>query len=261
MNIINQQTKTSSTKTSSTKTSSTNGILNCPNCFKVFKKKSFFEKHLSICERSKKYDQKEEIIPSNKELYILVNRLFEENNKLRSELNYVKSKINIKYKKIDIETWLNKNINNYECFFTFLNNFIDDMQVNIIDSLLEKGFINTIIEEIYAILFIENKYIKCFKEFKNTIYIRTNEKWIILEDDILLDYIKKINVQIFYLLDLYTDTNKDKFKNNDSFQNYYNKNLKKIISNNLTFEQKTTKIKNKLYENFKEDLTEIVIFK
>ena len=89
--------------------------IQCPYCQKEYIKKTFYEKHLSICEiiqQIKKNDDDEELIPSTKILYKIVKELANQNKKLQNRVNELEKIIQrgVSPKKIDILERLNLNI-------------------------------------------------------------------------------------------------------------------------------------------------------
>jgi predicted nuclease with TOPRIM domain len=94
-------------------------IMNCPSCFKTFKRTGCYEKHIFLCQR-----RDEEIIPNNKQLWDMITSLTEKYNNVQSELESLKRKISIQNKKIDILEWLNRTSKNNS------NNNWDDVMSN-----------------------------------------------------------------------------------------------------------------------------------
>ena len=78
-------------------------IINCPCCFKLFKRQGCYEKHILICRRTN-----EEKLPNTRQLYDMITTLTEKYNAVQSELDSLKRHIYTKNKKLDVLGWLNE---------------------------------------------------------------------------------------------------------------------------------------------------------
>lgn len=226
----------------------TKHIINCPGCFKNFRKKECYEKHIFKCQR-KDID----LIPNNTQLYEIIKDLTEKYNAVQNELETIKRKLNIKNKKIDVLGWLNENnvdINGdfYSC--------IDNVNINCenLHIIFENGIVNGFVKLILN--HVKNtQFIKCFEQKRNILYI-FHEKWQIMDDKDFIKIVNTLNVQVFNAFSQYRNENLDKC-DDDSFQIDLN-NKTKIIMSEIPFNDICTKTKNKLYLSLKECFKNII---
>lgn len=236
-------------------------IVNCPSCFKCFKKKDCYEKHILYCDR----ELKSANIPTNTQLLDMITLLTDKYNGVQRELQNIKNQIYTKNRKIDVLNWLNQTDigkGNKTTFIDILHNMdisIDDLQL-IFDNNFIVGVSNIIAKYLSDNSDIES-IIKCYREKKNIIYIYHSNEWRALENNEFIDIMKEINVKLFDTFKKYRDL---QLATEDSEQFYvqYNINMKKILCVNIPFDTKCSRIRNKIYENYKESIksmTEIEI--
>jgi len=234
-------------------------IVNCPACFKTYKKKGCYEKHILYCDRELKTTN----IPSNTQLLEMITNLTEKYNTVQQELQNIKSQIYTKNKKIDVLKWLNQSQDKEDdeeiqvSFIEALQNI--DISMDDLNLLFENNFVTGVFEIINRYLnshYEINKLVKCFNQKKNVLYIYESHNWIPLENADFINIMKIINVRIFEQFKKYRDMNNDKI-DSDSFQIQYNANLKKILCVNMPFDMKCTRIQNKIYTEYKECIKSI----
>lgn len=82
--------------------------LTCPTCYKDYKRKSFYNRHIIVCEmlKEKSYDDEEiQDLPSTYELYTMVKEIALKYNECKNECTHLKTRLNLlekKYKKVEI---------------------------------------------------------------------------------------------------------------------------------------------------------------
>lgn len=228
-------------------------IMNCPSCFKTFKRTGCYEKHIFICQR-----RDEEIIPNNKQLWDMITSLTEKYNNVQSELESLKRKISIQNKKIDILEWLNRNSKNNS------NNNWDDVmsnfEIKIIDLeiIFEKGLINgtSIIIINYLNSLNNQDIIRCYEQKTNTLYVYNNT-WMILSISNFEIIYNNIKQTIFKTFEEYKNINEIKLQNDDSFQNKFNDNFMKLLCTDISFQTQSMRIKNKIFVHFKQSFNSV----
>lgn len=231
-------------------------ITNCPCCFKVFKKKACYEKHIFTCERT----NADKPIPTQQQLYDMIQNITEKYNAIQTELETIKSKLNITNKKLNVLTWLNENkLENTMDFISLIKSVkIDESALNMI---FEKGFVDGVFEIINAHFQSHQTYqfIKCFQQKKNIIHIFQNNQWQILSNEDFVKLMNEINMKIFATFNEYRETNNDNLKL-DEFQTIFNNNFQKILCVNIPFCTRCVRIKNKLYNEFNECFKTLIEF-
>ena len=223
-------------------------IINCPCCFKIFKRKGCYEKHIFTCQR--KHQDNGEKIPNIQQLYEMITILTEKYNSVQSELESMKQHIRNKNKKIDVLTWLNDQ-EKPECD---LISYIENMDINVsdLDYIFKNGFIDGTIEIINN--YFENEKVretfKCFEQKKNIIYV-FDEEWKECKTD---DFNKIYNIiynKMLVTFDVYKTENESKLRD-ERFQTEYSDNFMELLCVNIPVGKKITRIKNKIYSEFKE---------
>lgn len=247
----------------------TKHIINCPCCYKIFKKTGCYEKHILRCERTERElcgftggGNTPNNGPSNQQLYDMVQTITEKYNQVQSELESLKRQINVKNKKLDVISWLNENSEpdkNIGFVEVFQSIYIDQCQLDII---FEKGLIDGMFEIIKNHFQLKQEQtqkncMKCFQQKKNTIYICQEGIWQMLAIDDFSNMIDELNVKIFAAFNQYRLTNTDKL-DQDEFQTTFTNNLNKLLCSNISFDQRCIRIKNKLFVEFNECFKTIV---
>ena len=256
----------------------TKHIINCPCCYKIFKKKGCYEKHILRCERTDRelggvsggvggglgggVGGGHNNGPSNRQLYEMIQTITEKYNQVQSELESLKRQINVKNKKLDVISWLNENSEpdkNIDFIEVFQSIYIDQCQLDVI---FEKGLIDGMFETIKNHVQIKQEqtqknFMKCFQQKKNIIYVCREGIWQMLTIDDFSKMIDELNVKIFAAFNQYRVENIDKL-DQDEFQITFTNNLNKLLCSNISFDQRCIRIKNKLFVEFNECFKNIV---
>lgn len=218
--------------------------LYCSTCSKEFKRKTCFDKHISICGvlNNKSID----FVPSNREIYMLFVDLSKKYDQLDKKYNTLQNKYNqltVKNKITPID-YLNKNVN-CDKNFDQLSNIINITRENV-DYIIKNDFNSSICFILIHLITTENvTCIQCFEEKKDTIYIYDGN-WSQLNVALLKNLISTIRQKIFIAFKSYVDANKEKLYD-ESFSTVYTETMKKLTSEN---EKETRIIKNKFYRDF-----------
>jgi hypothetical protein len=181
-------------------------------------------------------------------------------NDVQRELQNIKNQIYIKNRKIDVLSWLNQSDmgkGNKTTFIDMLYNMdisIDDLQL-IFDNNFIVG-VSNIITKYLSENSNDESIIKCYNEKKNIIYIYHSNEWRVLESNEFNDIMKDINVKLFNTFKQYRDLQVAS-ENSEQFHIHYNANLKKILCVNISFDVKCSRIRNKIYEKYKESIKSI----
>jgi len=226
-------------------------IINCPSCFKSFKRAGCYEKHIFQCQR-----RTEEKIPNNKELWDMITHLTEKYNTVQSELEYLKNKMGIQNKKIDVLEWLNKLEKTNSTWNEIIDNF--EMKICDLDLIFQKGLIEGVVDIMIQYLqsFNSNDVIRCYEQKKNVFYV-FNGSWEILNKGDFENSYKTIYQKILSSFEEYKNVNENKM-NNDEFQIEFNNNFVKILCIQTPFESQSVRIKNKIFDELKENFKSII---
>ena len=226
-------------------------IINCPSCFKSFKRAGCYEKHIFQCQR-----RNEEKIPNNKELWDMITHLTEKYNTVQSELEYLKNKMGIQNKKIDVLEWLNKQEKPNTTWKEIIENF--EMKICDLDLIFQKGLIEGVVDIMIQYLqsFNSNDVIRCYEQKKNVFYV-FNGSWEILNKGDFENSYKTIYQKILSSFEEYKNVNENKM-NNDEFQIEFNNNFVKILCIQTPFESQSVRIKNKIFDELKENFKSII---
>ncbi len=226
-------------------------IINCPSCFKSFKRAGCYEKHIFQCQR-----RTEEKIPNNKELWDMITHLTEKYNTVQSEMEYLKNKMGIQNKKIDVLEWLNKQENPNTTWKEIIENF--EMKICDLDLIFQKGLIEGVVDIMIQYLqsFNSNDVIRCYEQKKNVFYV-FNGSWEILNKGDFENSYKTIYQKILSSFEEYKNVNENKM-NNDEFQIEFNNNFVKILCIQTPFESQSVRIKNKIFDELKENFKSII---
>ena len=226
-------------------------IINCPCCFKIFKKACCYEKHIFTCQRTNEEDK----TPSVKQLYEMITVLTEKYNTVQSELDSLKRQICTKNKKLDVLTWLNEQTKpntNWNAVMENMEITVDDLQL-----VFKNGFIDGSFEILNNYLERDGNrdVVKCFDQKNNVIYVFDNE-WKELQLDAFKTMFNVIYKNMLAMFDVYKTENETRL-NDDQFQIEYSDNFMKLLCVNIPFENKCTRIKNKIYAELKESFKTI----
>ena len=226
-------------------------IVNCPSCFKSFKRVGCYEKHIFQCQR-----RTEEKIPNNKELWDMITHLTEKYNTVQSEMEYLKNKMGIQNKKIDVLEWLNKLEKPNSTWNEIIDNF--EMKICDLDLIFQKGLIEGVVDIMiqYFQSFNSTDVIRCYEQKKNVFYV-FNGSWEILNKGDFKNSYKAIYQKILSLFEEYKNLNENKM-NDDEFQIEFNNNFVKILCVQTSFELQSTRIKNKIFNELKENFKSII---
>ena len=234
-------------------------IINCPSCFKCFKKHRCYEKHIFSCDRELAVTK----TPTNTQLMDMITNLTDKYNSVRKELESIKNQIYTKNRKFDVLKWLNEsNESNESNGLSFINAFDDiDISIEDLDFIFDSNYINgvcNIMKKHLSSHYDINNIIKCFNQKKHILYVYNKDNWIILENEEFINIIKHINTKLFNAFKQYRELHADKI-HKDNFHIKYNANLNKLLCANIPFDVRCTRIKNKIYAEYKECMAHLLL--
>ena len=254
-----------------------NNLFNCIYCNKNYVRKSAYNNHLIKCrlcrfssisanstDNDLNFDALKKDVNINN-LFSMVIMLHNKYERLESEYNELKKYVNITKNKINIVDYLNEHYkNDYLHNGINVKKFLDDLVVDeiILDKIFKydyvEGILNILIEYIQKLQ--KNKVlipIKCFNNKENVLYIFDNEEWIVMDELLIISFIKSIDKKLLTQF-LIWKIDAEKKVESEIFGEIYIKNMKKVIGGNFEKKNKAVMIKNKLYKYLKIDLKSIV---
>ena len=228
-------------------------ITNCPCCFKIFKRQGCYEKHIFTCQR--KQSDIGEKLPNTTQLYEMITILTEKYNSVQSELENMKQHIRTKNKKIDVITWLNEQEKPEHSWYSCIENM--EITISDLESIFKNGFIDGSFEIINKYLEKEGvrETFRCFEQKKNIIYV-FDEEWNECKTDDFKKIFNLIYNKLMVTFDDYKMENEGRM-GDEQFQAEYCDNFMKLLCVDIPFEKKMTRIKNKIYTDYKESFKTI----
>jgi hypothetical protein len=225
-------------------------IIICECCLKIFKKKNFYENHLHRCRLKHNLKDNKPEITTDKLLDLIID-LTDKYNTCAKELENVKQKVYVQRRKIDIIEWLNTNFNPKISFEEGIRNIeIDEIMMDII---YNKKYVDGVVNVIEHYLKTKECF-KCFHEKKYKIYVFTKDKeWNIITDEKLFELLFKFNQKIMNYHYNYLKINSEKLSCPKFQDDYQYKTTIILGGKNETIEQRIRKVKNKLYNNTREE--------
>tara|TARA_B110001454_G_C12705676_1_gene428477 strand:- start:462 stop:1169 length:708 start_codon:yes stop_codon:yes gene_type:complete len=220
----------------------------CRYCGKQYKQEKAYRKHELICQITRDDLNKISIIPSQKEMWILVQKLIIQNKEQQLKIEALERVVHRDIKKINMIDWLNTNIKkstNFDTWLSKLYTTIDDLKY-VFDSDIVRGLERVLINNIEK----EKSPFKAFKHKSTILYIFNNSTWKKAIKDDLKKILRKIQFDILKRNDEYSRT-MDKSKIFGSNNMNYLQNTQKILVTNPT-------LKERCYKNISKNIINIV---
>ena len=155
-------------------------VMICPNCRKEYTRKSFYQKHIVLCDMINVQNDEEIDVPTTREIYIMMRELAKQYTSCKEECKQLKHRISILEKKTNIQNISPQDylLKNKRCDDNF-NNWIDnfDIQTKFIKQLSDSNFITILCK----IIVENNNYNSPFCAFKyknkNNVMIFNGKYW------------------------------------------------------------------------------------
>ena len=81
----------------------------CPHCNNKFKMKKSLAKHMMLCQLNNKDKKQLTVIPTQKEIWLILQKLYTDNEKLKKKVESLENIVNKDVKKMNMLDWLNQN--------------------------------------------------------------------------------------------------------------------------------------------------------
>ena len=159
-------------------------ILSCPHCARQYKRKTFYDKHLTLCKILSTKSEEDTTDITIKDLYHLVSEMALRQEKLDKELSQLRKWINTKKKKLSIIDWLNENTKATVPY----NKWRDTVQIkqSHMEDIFSNDYIVGMSNIITSYLPIDEEETLCFKAFdqkENALFIYNNDEWVLLSNE------------------------------------------------------------------------------
>ncbi len=149
---------------------------NCPHCGKQFKTKPGLLKHIMVCQLTNKDKEDITVLPSQKEMWLIIQKLYKENEINKKKIEKLEQIINKDVKKMNMVDWLNQNdkgINLESWLKTSVLVTIDDLKTIFMTD-YARGLSNIIENNIKE---DENNPFRAFSHKTKQLYVYEKNKW------------------------------------------------------------------------------------
>ena len=227
----------------------------CPYCFRAYKSKVYFDRHISACELLRKStaernDEGDAIseIPDARRLYEMLLALAVKNKALEEKVEELSKYVTIKKKCLDIKEWLNQNYSDVQSFDSFMSkktiNGSDYKYVCKYDYL--EG-ISMILKRMFPLESESSLPLRAFVQKDNTFFVKNDDGWNTMSATELEGLIASISKQLMSLFVAWQESNKHRLSQ-DSYIEEYMETLQKMLGSSDTV---VVKIKRNLYKHLK----------
>lgn len=249
-------------------------IYTCKHCYKEYKRKSSFDRHILVCElikRKKITNDDDDDTPSTKKLYEIILELAKKNDELEQKVNKLTSKIekwiDVKKKKINILEWLNHNIIPTDTYEELTSKMLLSIDRRQLEKIFEYGHVKGYSKILYS-LFENNgeSYpVKAFEQNNNCLYIfdfniETNKnEWYTLSNEMFNKFLNNVSKLIMKEYITWKDENKHRLVN-DNFAVECNTNLLKVLGGQMSIQEVNHQLKLNLYKHLKTNIKNVIEF-
>ena len=148
---------------------------NCPHCGKKFKTNPALHKHIILCQLDKN-EVKNSVVPTQKEMWVIIQKLYKENEIQKKKIEKLEQIVNKDVKKLNMVDWLNQNDKGVDIDSWLKTNIIVTMEDlnTIFMTDYTRGLSNIISNNIMN---CENTPFRAFSHKIKQLYIYQKNKW------------------------------------------------------------------------------------
>jgi len=148
---------------------------NCPHCGKKFKTKPALNKHIILCQLDKN-EVKNSVVPTQKEMWVIIQKLYKENQTQKRKIENLEKIVNKDVKKLNMVDWLNQNDKGIDIDSWLKTNIIVTMEDlnTIFMTDYTRGLSNILSNNIIN---CENTPFRAFSHKIKQLYIYQKNKW------------------------------------------------------------------------------------
>ncbi len=148
---------------------------NCPHCGKKFKTNPALHKHIILCQLDKN-EVKNSVVPTQKEMWVIIQKLYKENEIQKKKIEKLEQIVNKDVKKLNMLDWLNQNDKGIDIDSWLKTNIIvtiDDLNTIFMTD-YTRGLSNILTNNI---IHSENTPFRAFSHKIKQLYIYQKNKW------------------------------------------------------------------------------------
>lgn len=148
---------------------------NCPHCGKKFKTNPALHKHIILCQLDKN-EVKNSVVPTQKEMWVIIQKLYKENEIQKKKIKKLEQIVNKDVKKLNMVDWLNQNDKGIDIDSWLKTNIIvtmDDLNTIFMTD-YTRGLSNILSNNIIN---AENTPFRAFSHKIKQLYIYQKNKW------------------------------------------------------------------------------------
>ena len=229
---------------------------NCPHCGKKFKTNPALHKHIILCQLDKN-EVKNSVVPTQKEMWVIIQKLYKENETQKKKIEKLEQIVNRDVKKLNMVDWLNQNDKGID-----IDNWL---KTSII---VTKDDLNTIFMTDYTrglsnilannIIHCENTPFRAFSHKIKQLYIFQKNKWKKSTKSDIMKIFDRISLNILKISCSYDKTLSSKQKLEES---YLNNNKKIMVVDTKKKEKHYRYIESSIIGLIKTNLNDMAKFK
>jgi hypothetical protein len=199
----------------------------CPHCSKKFKMKKSLAKHMMLCQLDNKDKNELTVIPTQKEMWLILQKLYADNEKLKKKVESLENIVNKDVKKMNMIDWLNENdkgINIEGWLKTNIRVTLEDLKMIFMTDYI-RGLSNILENNVND---TENNPFRAFSHKTKELYVYEKNKWKKCKKRDIMKIFDRISLNILKKSKEYDETLSDQEKySSDNIQ--YLKNCDKIM--------------------------------
>ena len=220
----------------------------CKYCGKQYKQKKAYKKHELICQITSEDLNNTNLIPSHKEMWILIQKLIIQNNDQQQKIEALERVVHRDIKKINMIDWLNTNIKKSANLDTWLYTLLTTMDDLIY--IYNFDFISSLKNILINNIEKKNSPFKAFKHKSTLLYVFDNSTWKKATEKDLKKIFDKIQLEILKQNNKYE-------RNMDRSQIFWSNNME-YLKNNQKIMITNPKLKDRCYKNISKIIINIV---
>ena len=221
----------------------------CPHCSKKFKMKKSLAKHMMLCQLDNKDKNELTVKPTQKEMWLILQKLYADNEKLKKKVESLENIVNKDVKKMNMIDWLNQNdkgINIEGWLKTNVTVTLEDLKMIFMTDYI-RGLSNILENNVND---NENNPFRAFSHKTKELYVYEKNKWKKCKKKDIMKIFDRISLNILKKSKEYDETLSEQEKyGSDNMQ--YLKNCDKIMIVD-------TKKKEKYYKNIESSIIGLI---